>query len=171
MKKILIAIALSAAFGACSKSENPKVEVTKKTGIEIIDARIRAPLKGADVTAGYVTIRNHDSAAVEIIGGSVDIAQKLELHTHKMGEGGMMQMRQVERFVVAPNDSLALAPGGNHLMLFTPKAGLKEGDKGHFTLLTKSGTPIEFDAAIVTNPSLPEAKGPEMKEGEKHEGH
>lgn len=171
MKRFIIAASMVALLGACSQANPPKTEVAVKSGVEVIDARIRAPLRGADVTAGYVTLKNNDSAAVEITGGSVDIAQKLELHTHEMGEGGMMQMRQVDRFVIAPNDSLELEPGGKHLMLFTPKAGLKEGDKGHFTLLTKSGKPIEFEAAIVTNPNAPETKDHEMKEGEKHESH
>ena len=169
MKRLIVAVSMIALLGACSKVQTPKTEAAAKTGVEVVDARIRAPLGGADVTAGYVTIKNHDSAAVEIIGGSVDIAKTLELHTHEKGADGMMEMRQVEKFVIAPNDSLVLEPGGKHLMLFTPKEGLKEGDKGHFTLTTKSGTPIEFDATVVTNPKAASASGHEGMDHEKAE--
>lgn len=169
MKRFILAASMIAIFGACSKVEAPKTEEASKTGVEVVDARVRSPLGGADVTAGYVTIKNHDSAAVEIIGGSTDIAKTLELHTHEKGADGMMQMRQVERFVIAPNDSLVLEPGGKHLMLFTPKAGLKEGDKAQFTLNTKSGTPIEFDATIVTNPKKSDSDDSEEKDHEKSE--
>lgn len=173
MKKLIIAVSMIALLGACSNAENPKIEASAKTGVEVTDARIRAPLGGAAVTAGYVTITNHDSAAVEIIGGSVDMAKTLEMHTHEKGADGMMEMRQVEKFVIAPNDTLVLEPGGKHLMLFDPKAGLKEGDKGHFILTTKSGTPVEFDAIVVTNPKIDKGEKSEngMKKQESHEGH
>ncbi len=172
MKRPFIAVSMIAFMAACSQAEALKSEVAAKAGVEVIDARIRAPLGGAGVTAGYVTIKNHDSAAVEIIGGSTDIAKTLEFHTHEKGPDGMMQMRQVERFVIAPNDSLVLEPGGKHFMLFTPKEGLKAGDTGHLTLNTKSGTPIEFDAIVVTNPKVEtgaahEGMKPETADNEK----
>lgn len=85
-----------------------------------------------------------------------EVAKRVELHTHEMDEGGMMMMRQVESFDIAPDNTLTLEPTGDHIMMIGLNAPLKENDRfllvlesdqrrPFFTTVTvfKAGTPPE----------------------------
>ena len=80
------------------------------------DAWVRIPAPGRDVTAAYVSLSYHDGEAV-LIGAQSSEAEAIELHTMAM-EGDRMRMRRVESFTVPEGDTLELAPGGDHLMIF-----------------------------------------------------
>jgi copper(I)-binding protein len=69
-----------------------------------------------------------------LIGGSADIADKVQLH-EMTTVNGVMKMRPLEEGVtIEPGKTIKLAPGGIHLMLFDLKGTLKQGDKVPVTL-------------------------------------
>lgn len=79
------------------------------------DAWVRAPLPGRTVTAAYCEVTNHRVEAIAVVGFSGD--GRVEMH-QTIHDGGMVRMRPLQRLVVAPGETVALTPGGRHLMLF-----------------------------------------------------
>lgn len=84
---------------------------------------IRAPLPGQSVTAGYCEITNNGSRPATIVGFSGTV--QVEMHA-TIDEDGMVRMRPLKSLVIAPKTTVALAPGGKHLMLFGLNPDLKQ---------------------------------------------
>lgn len=93
----------------------------------------RATPGGATIAAGYMTIVNRGGDD-KLVAATSPASGKVEIHEMAM-QGTVMRMRQVPGGLpVAGGKTLALAPGGNHLMLMELKAPLKQGDKVPVTL-------------------------------------
>src|SRR5258707_7833055 len=115
------------AFPVCA-------EDVKAGDLVITQAWSRATPGGAKIGGGYLTIENKGSAPDRLIGGSGDIAGKIEVHEMSMNDG-VMTMRPLDKgLTIEPGKIVKLAPGGFHLMLFDLKAPLKQGDKVPITL-------------------------------------
>ena len=109
MKKILrIALLFCLAPLAVAAAGSPALLIT--------DAWIRALPPGQPNTAAYMTLTNSGTAAVVVIGASTEIARKAEIHT-TVEVDGLQRMEQLAQLSIAPGESVALAPGGTHLML------------------------------------------------------
>lgn len=106
-----------------------------KSGELVLDhAWARATPNGAKVGGGYLTIENKGAVPDKLIGGSSPAAGKVEVHEMAMNNG-VMTMRPVkDGLPIPPGKSVALAPGGFHLMLLELKAPLKKGQKIPVTL-------------------------------------
>ena len=102
---------------------------------------IRATPGGAKVAGGYLRITNTGSEPDKLLGASLPVSAKAEVHEMSM-EGGVMKMRPVEGGVtLAPGQTLELKPGGFHLMFMDLTSGLKEGEGVKGTLVfEKAGT-------------------------------
>jgi len=103
--------------------------------------------KGASVAVGYVEIENTGTAPDRLIGGSSEIAGRVEIHEMKM-EGDVMKMRPLAGGLeIAPGKTVKLEPGGYHLMFFDLKAPPVQGKFFRGTLVfEKAGkVDIEFD--------------------------
>jgi len=86
--------------------------------INIRAAWMRPHPNGRDVTAAYVVVRLDAGAADRLTGAMIDGAERVELHGHIIGEGGMMQMRPIGPQDVTNEGPLVFTPGGRHLMVF-----------------------------------------------------
>ncbi|QQA41604.1 copper chaperone PCu(A)C [Pelagovum pacificum] len=64
--------------------------------------------------AGYLTVTNEGDTPDALIGIEADFPRVM-LHTSSE-EDGVMRMEHVERFEIAPGETLTLAPDGNHVM-------------------------------------------------------
>jgi copper(I)-binding protein len=107
----------------------------------------RATPGGAKVAGGYLTIENKGAAPDRLVGGSVDVAARLEVHEMAM-TNGVMTMRPLDAgLTIAPGKTVKFAPGGYHLMFFDLKSQLKQGDKVPVTLeFEKAGKiKVSFD--------------------------
>jgi len=82
----------------------------------VTGAWVRNPPPGRDVTAGFLTL-HADEAAGRLIDAHTNAAARVEIHTMEM-EDDVMRMRRVEGLGIPAGGSIALAPGGDHLMLF-----------------------------------------------------
>ena len=126
---IACAIFLAVLFAAPARAEE-----VKAGDLVITQAWSRATPGGAKVGGGYLTIENKGSAPDRLLGGSADVADKLEVHEMAMNNG-VMTMRPLDKgLVIEPGKMVKLAPGGYHLMLFDLKSPLKQGDKLPVTL-------------------------------------
>src|SRR3979490_1563756 len=109
-------------------------EEVKAGDLVITQAWSRATPGGAKIGGGYLTIENKGPVADRLIGGSGDVAGKVEVHEMAM-TNGVMTMRPLDKgLTIEPGKTVKLAPGGYHLMLFDLKSPLKQGDKVPLTL-------------------------------------
>jgi copper(I)-binding protein len=105
----------------------------KAGDLVITQAWSRATPGGAKVAGGYLTIEDKGSAPDRLIGGSADVADKVQVH-ETTTNNGVMTMRPLDQGVaIEPGKTVKLAPGGYHLMVLDLKNPLKRGDKvaGH----------------------------------------
>jgi copper(I)-binding protein len=124
-----------------------RAQEVKAGDLVITQAWSRATPGGARVAGGYLTIENKGSAPDRLIGGSVDVAAKVEVHEMAVKDG-VMTMRPLERgLTIEPGKTVKLAPGGYHLMMFDLKSPLKRGDTLPVTLeFEKAGkVTVSFD--------------------------
>jgi periplasmic copper chaperone A len=133
MKTILCALCSILFLGALMCASAGAEEV-KAGDLVITQGWSRATPGGAKVGGGYLTIENKGSTADRLIGGSAEIAGKVQLHEMAMNNG-VMTMRPVDKgLVIEPGKTVKLTPGGLHLMLLDLKNPLKQGDKVPVTL-------------------------------------
>ena len=111
-----------------------RAEDVKAGDLVISQAWSRATPGGAKIGGGYLTIENRGSTADRLIGGSADVAGKVEVHEMSM-KNGVMTMRPLDNgLTIEAGKTVKLAPGGLHLMLFDLKSPLKQGDRMPVTL-------------------------------------
>jgi copper(I)-binding protein len=109
-------------------------EEVRAGDLVITQAWSRATPGGAKIAGGYLTIENKGSTADRLIGGSGDVAAKIEVH-EMATNNGVMTMRPLDKgLTIEPGKTVKLAPGGYHLMLFDLREPLKQGDKVPVTL-------------------------------------
>jgi periplasmic copper chaperone A len=111
-----------------------RAEEVNAGDLVITQAWSRATPGGAKIAGAYLTIENRGSTADRLIGGSGNVAARVEVHEMAM-KNGVMTMRSLDKgLAIEPGKTVKLAPGGYHLMLFDLKNPLKQGDKVPLTL-------------------------------------
>jgi len=103
--------------------------------IEQAWARTTAP--GAATGAGYMTLVN-EGAADRLVSASSPVADKVELHESAM-DGMVMTMRPLGPVPIKAGETLALAPGGRHLMFTGLEAPFVAGQTVPVTLTFEIG--------------------------------
>jgi periplasmic copper chaperone A len=123
-----------------------------KIGALVIDAPwMRATPGGAKVAGGYLKVTNTGKEADRLIGGSLPIAKRVEVHEMAVA-GKVMKMRHLsDGLEIKPGETVELKPGGNHLMFLELSTGLKAGEPVKGTLVfQKAGTlEVEFSVAPI----------------------
>src|SRR5256885_4944440 len=115
-------------------SAGAHAQEVKAGDLVITQAWSRATPGGAKTGGGYLTIENKGSTPDRLIGGSADVAAKVEMHEMSM-KNGVMTMRPLDKgLTIEPGKTVKLAPGGYHLMMMDLKGPLKQGDKVPVTL-------------------------------------
>jgi copper(I)-binding protein len=126
-----LSLALAVGFTANAQAQTPDI---KAGDLVISQAWTRATPGGAKVGGGYLTIENKGTAPDRLIGGTTEVAGKLEIHQMSMSNG-VMKMHPVDGgLAIEPGKTVKLAPGGYHLMMVDLKQPFKQGDKVPVTL-------------------------------------
>jgi copper(I)-binding protein len=146
----------------------------KAGDLVITQAWSRATPGGAKIGGGYLTIENRGSAPDRLIGGSADIADKIQVHEMAMNNG-VMTMRPLDQGLsIEPGKTVKLAPGGYHLMMFDLKSPLKQGDKVPVTLeFEKAGKvnlTLDVQGMGAQGPAAAGNPGMDMKKMHDHSG-
>jgi copper(I)-binding protein len=129
----IVSAVLCASLISCFAAP-ARAEEVKAGDLVITQAWSRATPGGAKVGGGYLTLENKGSVPDRLIGGSADVADKVQVHEMAMNNG-VMTMRPLDKgLVIEPGKTVKLAPGGLHLMLLDLKSPLKQGDKLPVTL-------------------------------------
>jgi copper(I)-binding protein len=106
--------------------------------------------KGAEVGAGYLTIRNDGASPDRLTGGTADFAT-VELHEMKR-ENSVMSMPELKNGLDIPAHGMVqFAPGGYHVMFTHLKHPLTKGEKVRAILTFEHAPPlaIEFNVERV----------------------
>lgn len=99
--------------------------------------------------AVFLEITNHAEADDRLLDAKSDVAEKVELHTHKDAGNGVMQMVHVpEGFVIPAMGTHALQRGGDHVMLMGLKQELKDGDIVTVTLVFEKAGEVVVEAPV-----------------------
>lgn len=124
-----------AAEASAPALQNAQVE----NGLTLGDARVRPPLGGKDMTAGYFTIVSDEADA--LVSATSDLAAEIELHTHLMNDG-VMQMRRVDSVELPAGEAVTFRPKGLHLMIFGVQP-INDGETVTIELKFASGKSLE----------------------------
>lgn len=132
-KSALLALVMSATASLADAAVKP--------GVSVSDAWVRAAPHGAATGAAYLLITNSGKSSDRLTGGATPVAARVEVHEMTMN-GGVMRMRPVADGLELPaGGTVALMPGGYHIMLIGLKGPLTAGSKVSLTLsFEKSGT-------------------------------
>lgn len=104
-------------------------------GIEVSDPYARSASAMAVTGAAFMVIQNAGGEADRLIGASSDVAEKVELHTHREDANGVMRMVHVEEGFELPADGeIVMERGGHHVMFMGLKEPMKQGDMIDLTL-------------------------------------
>lgn len=98
----------------------------KLGALEIKDAWARATPPKAPAGGAFVTVTNTGATTDNLIAASAGVAKTVELHTH-IAQGDVMRMVAVGSVEVQPGKTVAMGPGGLHVMLIGLNEPLKEG--------------------------------------------
>lgn len=125
--------------------------------VSIGGAYARAVPEGARASAAYMTIANVGAVDDRLIAARTYAARRVELHTHIM-EDGVARMREVEGGIPAPaGETVALEPGGLHVMMMGLTRQLREGESVDLTLVFEQAGEIAVTAPI--RPVAPSGHG------------
>ena len=118
---------------ACAPTETPR-------GRAVTAAWARAADSGATGGA-YLTIVNHDSVTVDLVGVATALAASAEVH-ESMQHDGMSHMMPRASVAIGARDSLVMAPGGLHVMLNQLTRTLTAGDSVPLTVRFSNGDSV-----------------------------
>jgi copper(I)-binding protein len=103
---------------------------------------------GAKVAAGFMTIANAGKEPDTLIGGTIPIAGKFEVHEMSM-ERGMMKMRRLDPgLTIRPGETVVLKPGSLHVMFLDVTQGPKRGTLVKGTLIFAKAGRVEVDYGV-----------------------
>jgi copper(I)-binding protein len=145
-------VAILAALSAFSPSIVAAADNAATVSIgalKIENAFARPTPGGATIAVGYLTIVNSGSSPDRLVSLTSDISAKTQIHEMKM-DNGVMEMRELTDGLAIPAAAtVALNPGGDHIMFVDLKHPVKPGDVIHATLIfEKAGTvDVPFKAA------------------------
>jgi copper(I)-binding protein len=99
--------------------------------VSVSDPWVRATVPQQKVAGAFMQLRS--AKAVRLVGVKTPVAGHVELHQMAM-EGQTMRMRAVESIDLPASQTVNLASGGYHVMLFDLQRQLKEGEQVPLTL-------------------------------------
>ncbi|MBR0854206.1 copper chaperone PCu(A)C [Bradyrhizobium liaoningense] len=107
---------------------------TNSGDLVITRAWSRATPGGAKVAGGYLTIENKGRRPERLKTASTAHALRTEIHEMAISAGVMTMRALNDGLVIAPGQSVTLAPGGGHLMFIGLDAPLRVGEQVPVTL-------------------------------------
>jgi len=125
--------------------------------ISVKDPWVRQNPPGTSVTAAYMVMENLTASTEELVRVSCSCSSEASLHLTETRDGSMT-MKKVASIEIPPGASLALAPGGYHVML----TGLSDdiGKTAVLELQFRSGMRISVKASVL-----------DPRDAKKREGH
>ena len=109
--------------------------------VEVKDAWVRTSVQGQKSTGAFMKITAKEN--MKLVSASSPVAGVVEVHEMKM-EGDIMKMRAVTGGLDLPaGKTVALSPGGYHVMMMDLKAALPKDSTVPLTLVFKDAKGVE----------------------------
>lgn len=141
MMKAVLQILMMLALGVSTQVASAEGE------IQVRDPWVQAAPPNAKVMAAYLEINNSGKKPRALTGASSTAFGQVGIHQSVM-HGNMVHMEHMKELVIPTGISVALKPGGMHLMLMEAKKPLQIGDQVTITLIFKGGEKIPFTAVV-----------------------
>lgn len=123
------------------------VALADDPGLALENAWIRAMPPGMKMTAGFGTLRNAGPEPIELTAYSSPQFADVSLHRSETIDG-VSRMREVPSLVVAAGTRIELEPGGYHLMLMAPRAGLQPDRPIVVVMQSADGREYPFEVPV-----------------------
>lgn len=118
------------------------------TGVQVVDGWIRQAPPGATVMAGYVQLKNTGDKPRRISAIASPRFGAIEVHQTVI-EDGESRMLALDSIDIPPHETVALKPGGMHLMLFRPKQPqLKAGEQTVLSFRCGKAKPVKATFSV-----------------------
>ena len=163
----ILALAGCGSAGPAATTSSAAVPAGKT--ITATDPWVKAANDG--MSAAFGNLENTGENDITVTSVSTPASTKLELHETVANESGQMVMREkTGGFTIPAHGSLALEPGGNHIMLMDITKPLKAGEDTTFTLTFSDDSTYEFHAPVKEYSGANENYEGSEHEGMGHEG-
>lgn len=93
--------------------------------LSVTDQWVKAAPDG--MTALFATLANTSDAEIRVVSGSTPVAGKVELHETVAHDGATVMKEKKDGYAIPAHGSLALTPGGDHIMLMDLKQPIVAG--------------------------------------------
>ena len=117
--------------------------------VAVTDPWVRGTVAGQRATGAFMTLTAQADST--LVGASSPVAKIVEIHEMTM-DGGVMKMRAITRLELRAGQTVALKPGGYHVMLMALQRPLKDGESVPITLAFESRDgrrqSVEVQAAV-----------------------
>jgi copper(I)-binding protein len=120
-------------------------------GIAIEGVWGRPSPSSASNAAFYMTIENTGQEPDSLFEAAIDICRATELHISNIDDAGVMSMQQVQQIDIPAGETVALEPGGLHVMCIDRQADLTPGDLLSISLSFTQAGEIVVEAEIREN--------------------
>jgi copper(I)-binding protein len=115
--------------------------------LEIDHPWTRATPRGATVAGGYMTIKNVGSTPDRLIGGSIAVANRFEIHEMKI-DRDVAKMRELKGVDIKPGESIEFKPGSSHIMFVNLGQQLQRGATVKGTLTFERAGTIQIEYTV-----------------------
>jgi copper(I)-binding protein len=97
--------------------------------------------------AAFMQLRNTGAQADRLVSASTPMARVVELHT-MLRDGDVMRMRPVQEIPVPAGGTVALAPGGFHIMMIGLTGPMAQGSRVPLTLRFERAGEVQVELAV-----------------------
>jgi len=115
----------------------------------IEDAWSRASIGTSRPGVAYMTLRNTGAEPVVVTGLRTDLAMMPMIHATSTDAKGVTRMSHMEEVEIAAGETVALEPGGMHVMLMDLQRPMVEGESYTLSLDFADGTEASVDVPIL----------------------
>ncbi len=145
-RKLCLAV-LSAGFLAAA-GQSVFAHEFKVGDLEIEHPWSRETPVGACVAGGYFTVKNNGASADRLVAVTSEVSAKAEVHQMAVSDG-VMTMRRVDGGLEIPaGGTVALDPGGYHLMFIDLTRQPRKGENFPATLTFEKAGSVTVDFAV-----------------------
>jgi len=135
--------------------------------LRIVHPWSRATPPTAKVGAGYMSILNGGSSADRLVSASSPVAGRVEIHEMRLRDGVMRMRERADGLALPAGETVALRPGGFHIMLMDLRAPLAQGTRVPLRLMFERAGAVDVELQI----EAPTARGGDHGHGHGHGGH
>jgi copper(I)-binding protein len=133
---------------ACATAASPSPTAERTGSLVVRDAWIRAGDAGG-LSAAYLTIANGISTGDSLVGVSApDLASAVSLHETTTDDDGMTGMHHTPSIRIPASGTVALEPGGFHVMLEGLQRDLIPGEAVTLMLRFERAGSVSVDARV-----------------------